>query len=521
MLFGIGRESERAVAGAVRDLRAFRVSDLKARKEEAELWRSSGYAAAVAKRRLIFEDMQSGLVKRELTDRYPETGSSMTAFVVPLCSRLWRSRSTGYLSPPRREVLVGGAIDSAATADASEMYARARVNQRMQRAEQIAASCELSFIRAGWNAVMRRHELTPFWPDQVWVVPDPAYPTTLPAARYVIARVASSSGVSKTGQSAAVERYEVWQRLDDGRWLMTVVDSDGSSMMPHEFESAQPVPLLPWIAFPFSLPEGTLYRDPPTDDVDVNMAINVANSDVVATIAAQMFDHLYTIGDDRRSPLIASPGVVLDFPVGSTVGTVSYNPKIAEVRDVLRDMVAQHALLRGVNPSSAVAHPEYMSGYAQEVLKQPEIEARSSRLPEIEEIEQHLLWPLMTELDQQTGRRFPSGAELRWYPGEIVAAKDEESKLRRARGLVELGWSTPVKEMVAMGLAKDLDDAQRQLNENRAWFKANPGNDIVSGTPFVSGAPPVLAEGSRAAGTDEDNPRTDAEGGSDGMGEHR
>lgn len=448
--------------------RVHRMDSLKQLLDDAKKWKPLGYDAEVAKRRDYYSGHQLKHALSELRRRYPNTHTKMTPYTAPIFKHLVEQQSSIYRAAPRREW-------TADTQQLNEMYSDSSVNAALWKAEQISAAARLAFIRVGWDDIDERAELTPYWPDQVFVACDPDRPTKLEAAYVLIAIIASEDGVNE--QPGTRQRYESWIRRDNG-WARSIIVGDGSTWT-NEVEE-EVFPILPWVAVPFEGFSGELYQMPPADDIAVNQAVDSLYSSLLYTIAMQSHTQLTYSGPAPEHDLVGGPGTVWNAGEGGVFDSIAYTPQIAAVNTVADDIVKRLLTLRGVSPAAATADPAYMAAVAIKVLNQPMMERREARAHVWRDIEERRLWPILAAMMGSSASN-----KLKWYAGDIQLSLDEQVEFRLAQGRVQTNVSTWPKEMVVLGIAADIEDAQRQYEENIAANKDNNQNYLV---PFIKGA---------------------------------
>lgn len=459
--------------------RVHRMGNLKALLADAAKWKPAGYNSDVAKRRDYYNGHQLPHTRNALQRRYPNTYEKMYPYTAPVFRHLVEQMASMYRAAPRREWLGVGADTWAG------IYADASVDAKLWRAEQVSAAARLAFIRVYMDDIDERIEIDTFWPDMVEVICDPDRPTKLDAASALIARIASSDGL-ETGPGT-VQRFEVWLRVSDG-WTRQVVTSSGDET------AAEYYPRLPWVAIPFDGFTGDLFPSPPSDEIAVNEAIDSLYTHLLYTVQMQSHTQLWYAGPRPEHKLVGGPGTIWDAGESGQFGSIGYTPQIDAVNRVADDIVTRLLTLRGVSPVGATADPAYMAAVAVKVLNQPMHERRESRVHVWRDIEERRLWPIIGELIGAD-----MGDSLRWYPGELQMSLDDQVEFRLAQGRVQTGASTWPKEMVRLGIAADIDDAQRQYEENLEYNKNNEQNYLV---PFIKGASIAPAPEEPTSGSD-------------------
>jgi len=423
--------------------------------EHGEQWRVRGYEGQIQTRRDFYEGRQLGYVASLMRKRAPHTHAFMEPYSVPIFRHLTEQRATIYRASPTRVVQVAGDLDTDKTELVERVYREALADTAMQTAEQYAAACGLSFVRVGWDPFDERVTLTPWWPDSVWVIPHPSWPTRIDRALALIAEVQSADGIRDQHRT---RRYEVWTRDDQGQWSYSVMRSDGlREVTPGEPQS---YPFLPWVAFPFQPDAATLFELPGPDDIKACTVIGALYTELHYTIQMQAHTQVYYSGPEIGE-LVGGPGAVWKAGEAGEFGTLVYQPQISAVQTVIDETISRLLVTYGLSPSTVSIDPRYESGVALKVQNAPMIEKRQARVPFIRRLEETSLWRAVHGIwdHHMPADAFGADAALRWSAGALELPIDDEAEMRVSQQRVEQGISTWAIEMVRLGLADTLSDA--------------------------------------------------------------
>jgi antitoxin component of RelBE/YafQ-DinJ toxin-antitoxin module len=346
-MFGINEESDRALTA----LNAFRRKQdkhtIEKLLEEARKHRP-GYASGmmfdefVEVTRANYYGHQSDRLRRLLVQKYPAGGRLMSLVPVNITTEAAELMSQAYRQEPTRRLYIDGVDpmlpgqqsspqdESRAAAYADLVKKRSSLKVDMQEAERIASLAFSCFVKLRWSQVERqfgraeRLESSLFWPSQVMVIPDPAAPGKLFAARVVMLKLESK---------AKHDVWEVWTReqvvdsmtdadeleLRAGWWYGRFT-SEGETVMPfREYELDDlPIVCIKSRPSPHIIPDGDRDLVHLQDDINIRMS-----------------DHSYKAAFDSHQQVVISgsqakpgqgrpigPGTVLELREGESATTL-------------------------------------------------------------------------------------------------------------------------------------------------------------------------------------------------------
>jgi hypothetical protein len=413
--------------------------------KESQKNKPKGYNADVTKRRDYFHGQQISYLTGELSKRYPKSADMMFPTIMPIFRHLVNHMSKVYRVPPRRDY-VGASSEEAKAID--ELFARSMLNPHLQKAEKISAASGVCFLRVGWDEDFNRFDFSHFWPDQVEVKINEDYPRKLSRSHNVLLALAN-------------DRYENWEHLDNGTWQCTTWKKEDM------IEDKGNFPFLPIIAIYFELPD-QMFPQLCSDDIDAQSAINAMYTELLFTISMQAHSQMVFNGEEMPPDLVSGPGTVWKAGVNESFSSVDMNPKINDVTSAINDMLNRTMMLRGVSPMALSTEPVLASGIALKIQNLPMVEMREERLSLFRDVEENELFPLLRAVHNlYADSVIDENVQLRWFVGMMLAPSDDGVEMQLARQRIDMNISTPVKEMVRLGLAADLTDAERQYAEHR------------------------------------------------------
>jgi len=495
MLFG--STSKPAILPMVQGLQQARSNSFKNLLEGAKKWKpSTTYDVDVAKRRDYFKGRQGDHIRTVLARHYPKTHEQMIPRVFPFFQHLVNGSATLYQMQPVRDVRINGKRDDDKTELMANIYRSALVDSNLQAADKIAAAVEVCFLRIAWDEFKKRVAINRYWPDSVYVVCNEQYPDQLDRATAIIAKTMSADGYQATKEK---QRWDVWERVCDDSdpenkidgWLNYQVVENGSDAKPPEIGAQNIYKWLPWVAVHFRDPDGRLFPQLETDDIDTADSINaqLSNRDHMINHQAHNQRWVSATFNDKAEKMLVGPDVINELPAGATAGMWQANTNIAATSKTIKEAIEQELSVRQVSPVAATADPKYMSDKAIRSINLEREKKRMERAPWARDMEERYLWPaIRATYEHYSGdaAAFGTNAELRVQHRAPAVSLDDESAHRVSRGRVRDNISTWPREMVAHGLAPSLETAEEMHKENVEYNKDYP---IVDGTPFMHGQP--------------------------------
>lgn len=446
--------------------------------KDAARWKPDGYEERIDLCRDYYRDNQEPQLLKKLKEQFANSWKELPIYPTPLFKRMCQMLATIYQQRPQRE-MVGddGKRNEDATNVMTQLYHDGSIDDVLSSAEEIAAAASLCLLRVGWDELNEVVSLVPYWPDKVWVMLHEDAPTQLRQCAALIAEISSPAGVNADDKH---KRYEVWSLEADLTWTHSVVY--GATGEWRDVEKGHTV--LPWVAMPFDRPMGTLFEMPSKDDIEVNQAHSVLLGDLLYTIRMQAFGQYWASGDTSSlsDDVLVGPGHLVKLGDGGQLGAINANPSIDPVLNVVDKLTSQHLNLRSADPSAASAEPSYESGVALKVKQIPAMQRRAKRRPAFEWMEERELWPVIQYVAKHPELDKTRGYKMKWAPGETEMPLDDEAQMRVSQARVAANMSTFPKEMMHLGLAVDLNDAERQYKENLKYNEANP---VTVGIPFM------------------------------------
>lgn len=346
MFFGYKSESDKAIDALGAFRRKQDKNTIEKLLQEARKHRP-GYAAGMTFNEFVevtranYNNHQADRLRDQLTKMYPVSGRKMALNPINITTEAAELMAQAYRQEPTRCLLVDG-IDPLKEGQRSNASARSRasayrelVKERsslkvdMQEAERVAGLVGSCFIKLRWSQVesqfgrSERLETSLFWPSQVYVIPDPAAPGKLFAARVVILELEVDGG----------EVLEIWTReqvvdsLTDedelelrAGWWFGRFTPKGETLMPFRQYELDDLP----IACVKARPSARIIPDGDRDLVHTQDDVNIRNCDHAYKSAFDSHQQVVISGSQAKPgqsrPI--GPGTVLELREGETASTL-------------------------------------------------------------------------------------------------------------------------------------------------------------------------------------------------------
>lgn len=345
-MFGFRAESDKAISALQRFRRQQDKGTIEKLLEEAAKHRpgmASGmtFDEFVDVTRANYCNHQADRLRAMLVRKYPVSGHGMSLNPLNITTETAELKAQAYRKQPTRRVYVDGVdplkegqrsnADARERADAYQelVHNRSSLKVDMQEAERVAESVGSCFVKLRWSQVesrfgrQERLETSLFWPSQVYVIPDPAAPGKLFAARVVILKL----------EVDGAEVLEIWTReqiVDSATqedetelragWWFGRFTKKGETIMGFRRYELDDLP----IVCVKSRPSPRIIPDGDRDLVHTQDDVNIRNS-----------DHSYKASFDSHQQVVISgsqskpgqarpigPGTVLELKEGETASTL-------------------------------------------------------------------------------------------------------------------------------------------------------------------------------------------------------
>jgi hypothetical protein len=355
--------------------------------------------------------------------------------------------------------------------------------------------CDTLPARGWWEPLRGQFSLQPFWPNDVSVIPHPRRPHDPRYWLSLIARIAGPNGLNQRnsynrrtdgtyGTDQPKEWFEVWWRSwagDDprtgaprfGSWHRDIVADDGSTYEAFGTARTEWAIGLPWIFLQNGIPEGCPWNWQNHDLIENVNAINVTWSNIFFILDMEAHDELVlTSGGTPKEHIKGGPNRVHQLKIGEALGTVSRNPKIRELLEVVRDYMRALAITRRQSEDAySWERGAPMTGVSRRIKNEPQEKARREHAKQRKREEEEYLIPMMLEFSDEFGTTDFAGAGVRGHmlPRELPSYEDPMQKQLRAveaykvgaislaRFAAEADWYPDEETAASAGLSTDIE----------------------------------------------------------------
>lgn len=385
------------------------------------------------------------------------------------------------------------------------MLKKSRLHRVMPEAERRVCVSYTQFPVWRWDFHRSAPRLDLFWPNDVWVVPDPWDPVDMDKSIAVIFRV--SSGASGRSQHTW---YEVWTRPREapkpdkpptyGKWQVCYIRSDGQFMLPENSKDGEwPIEgHAPFSVYHQGLAIGSPYLDEDRDLIHVTTSINICVIDTVFTLALQGHTQLVYKGNRKDgNQLILGPGVAARIGPNEELTAVDMNPKLTEMNETSKFLLKFLALTRSQSPDAynVDSTEKDASGISKRISNGPQEKKRREAVEAAKDLEENQLlgkavamydlWgdqdePMIMSQDESCETTFQFTAS---EPPEFETMTEKQTRLMELKAD---GFMTDAEVAVELGVCKTIDDAIRKGLSNE--LKKKPPPPLIGGLP---GMPPL------------------------------
>jgi len=442
---------------------------------------------------------QADRLRAQLVKKYPVAGKKMSLVPVNITTEAAELMAQAYRQEPTRRLYVDdvdplkpGQRSNKAARDRAEAYRklvkkRSSLKVDMQEAERIAALAFSCFGKLRWSQVEgqfgrdERLEVSLFWPSQVMVIPDPAAPGKLFAARVVMLKLESAG---------KHDVWEVWTRdqvvdsMTDqdelelrGGWWFGRFTSEGETIRALE---PYDLPDLPIFCIK-SRPSPHIIPDGDRDLVHIQDDINIRMSDHSYKAAYDSHQQVVINGSQAKTgqSRAIGPGTVLELREGESATTLP-----SDISNLPLEAIQQLMLFFARSKRLPVdafwtkeGNPE--TGVAREIRNLAADQKRAEHVEQLEIDEAELMriaariadrWGDLDHLidgpdvDYVTKFHPPKRFEDPAQKQQRLKADREDGIISDARYAVEMGHHDNIEEAVEAGLSNVPRLAQEEAN---------------------------------------------------------
>ncbi len=473
-------------------------------KDAATNFRPDGYGDLTTQRRHYYEGKQLKYLRAHLAKLYPNTSHRITPVVLNYIKLIAEQDSDAYREPPTREVLDdnGEAVE---TDWLAPLLKQARIDRVMPEAERRNKISRTTFIRVSDSRVEGRTRLDLFWPNDVWVLPNPEAPSSIEHAFAVVLKVAGPGGSDD-------EWFEFWWRVYDaqtaayGGWKVERVSREGERA-PAIFDASGaptqdwPGSRLPIVAIHEGIPDGP-YLDDDNDLVCSQDTINESWTEIQHMIRTQAHALIWHSGINSDRSVVGGPGSKLAIGPGEQIGVINPNPQIAQVMESAAQYTRALAVTRRQSPDAYSTDQAVLTGISRQIANIPHEEARAESIARYKDAEEHDLLPVLIEVASIFGRteapEMVGGFRVSFHGTDRY--EDPTARQNRALQALDRKIISKAQAMAETEFWDSEEEAQEWLDEQEAPAPVDFGEPTADGQPDDESAEPAQVE---AAGVGE------------------
>ncbi len=501
-----------AAGRGVHDTAGFR-----ALKEEAERWKPADYDEHQINLRHQYEGNIAPHLEAARKVRFENTGTRMplvplnwaaltanngaSVFDYPAAWYLERDGERVYAESPDQDTSPAQDTgDQQRAADFAEMVKEAHLELVMAEAERRGVLARTIFLRVHSDSLEAIASgkppptvVTPFWPNDVLVLPHPRSPASLSTAVALIARVSGDTGVKGGGVT-----WEVWTRAftDDadgnvqsfGKWRCELVEERSGSeevtirvlrwkMPDGSVVDEWPLTMLPWIVWHNGIADG------PFLDVDRNIVglfdtMNLSHGAELFAVDMNAAAILFR-KSDAISPqsIVLGPGAMPTIKSDETIESLAMGADFAGIRASNNALVSTFAMTvrQSASDFDATGSTAPSSGVALKIRNEPQAKARLEAIARAREMASRLL-PVMAEVHDnwRATSILDEGITFCMEPKDPPEYEEKEATQRRALDANAAGLISDARTAVECGYYRTEEEATAAIEKIRAEKAARP-----------------------------------------------
>lgn len=446
----------------------------------AAQWKPAGLAQEYATRLDFYLWRQRAHVERTIRDRYKRTADDVLPFLEAL--RLTRffvdETAKVFLSGHGLELASDGepldaeSDEAKRWADVQDEMALGLKLKLVDRYTTLDRTCFLRIDREDGGPMSAQV----FLPDNVDVVPDPAFPFDLDRAHGVRLRIGGGDEEpDEKGEKRSAGRYEFWcarpgeeqYRVISGDGTLEEVPGNETGALPYLNERGRGV--LPVVMFTLHAEELGLFTNEGQGLHQANLAADVTATDIGYIAASQGFGQLTIAYPEGRGgenqEHVIGPTRALVLKDGAQAEILSPSPQIGALLELLDKKIRRAASLAGIPPGSvSLEGRQVPSGIALQIEMRPLMEMRTDAIDFYRAPMKRLWRVIRTVHDARRADGEPElgSVEGRWSPADVQLPESETELIDRLTLEKRQGWRSDA-EAVAKIRRVSQDEAEKIL----------------------------------------------------------
>lgn len=454
------------------------VADLDALLSLIEPYRPAEWVRHLEETRSQYEGNVGPAVRAAAKRRYPLTSEKMPVADFNWVATVAFKGSTVYDTTPVRSLRdeAGDPLDDddVAVKDFGEMLKEARLDAVMPEFDRVRYLAKSAVIYAYSDSIEALVSGKPapsrasiVWPQDLYVLPNPAAPGNLQAAVRVLWRTGGAIGPGEVSfadwrrdvlvdEAGVIKAYGPWRVDMITRKTTARTDLIGrtrldEALITREAYAEYPLRRLPFFVCSKGEPSGAPFMISTGGVKDTSNTINVSLMSELQTIDMTAWPILVHT-TDRPQPSVVGigPGVKVNLSSGETLQSITQTADLAGIRASGDGLLEKLALTERQRPGSFTGDEGVESGIALKVKSIPAEKARREDKGQLRPYEEELLLPGMIEIhDHFRGTSIASAAAsilvLFPDPPDFETKAEKQTRLAEA---VDLGWIT--KERAAV-----------------------------------------------------------------------
>lgn len=436
-----------------------------------------GFDAASMGAQVRYKGRQQSVIKEALKKVFPESFETFPIAGINWLKLFARLDAGVYVVPPDRFLEDEKGERLPVKHEASRLWAwalrKSRLHVQMAEAERhalVTPGCCIGLVvwRPTPGGVGGCPEIEIYWPHDVEVLCHWAAPTSW-AHRYVVC-IRQAAPETTSG----ADWYLVWSRVPPeqidgewGDWESVLVSTNGDvAALPEKYQGQ----LCPTFLVQLTDPGGHPFTFEDTDLLDATDDLNVRKANESYVINMQGHDQIWTDDQREAATLKVGPDTILPVTPDATMGMLSPNPKLNEMRLSREQALRELATSRGNSPHAYVtkAGGPPQSGVAMRI----ENIAHDTRVAEqavlMQIIEEEEVLPIMKDVvmaHHPDGKRLLQRMTPRMTPRKLPTFEDPNQKQERLGKAVDRGWITDARAAADLELYPDAEVAKSAIDQ--------------------------------------------------------
>ncbi len=377
-----------------------------------------------------------GKMKQDLIDviqtLYPKSHHKMMPYTVRLITKYINRSSNLYINDPERILLKGGeelSSDDNNVILFDNFVNSSKYNRYWKQQNRYSRLFRTTFGRVSFDEKIGFPTWRVFPPYCVERIPNPDYPSDINSDYCVILKLSSVNGFYNQRASFEGQRFEIWINegfgTDSPQWVMRYFDGEKIISDDNVFDFV-PITII------YDEEPDEPFINSGDDLLDAARSMNVLLTDAKFISQYQAHSQMIHKTDNPKgdSQLAVGADKVTLMPTSDDLSVIDFNPKIAELMNMGKDLIYLFAIMNNMSPNQFRVDRQSLTGVALKVENLDLMEDRQEKISLFKDYEREHFKKTIMFHNLYSSDTFDEDVDMRWQAGDPDIISDDEAKMR-------------------------------------------------------------------------------------------